>query len=373
MSVLTSPPGVDVRYEDTTGDSVRCIVAVNDDALLGHSAVLRVVRTVEVKDSRAVNASDEKFTAQIASLAQENAIQVPKSALRAYTYRGSMIDVAVRTEVRIDDGVLFDTKIRDDEEIGVWVKPAVSGDAKGIVEPKDAFDFVTNLRAIPPQNQLITIVLSVVAALIIAFNSLVGVHDQFVPESRAWFYDHHGGDGDTESPFFKSLVGSGVLGAAVWMAIRQQLKKYMSFDLAPVPERICADDEIPAWKLVRGVSRVDLENVVFRVVACNMEKGQYKRGSGTKERTVSFTNPVRAVILYEQRVEHIPAGAPVEQFFDGTIVFEPMFRALYPPQMVSSNHGLSIHWEVQLIHGELIDQELIGPIECFPWEEFVDA
>jgi hypothetical protein len=36
-----------------------------------------------------------------------------------------------------------------------------------------------------------------------------------------------------------------------------------------------------------------------------------------------------------------------------------MYKVLYPMQMISSTHGLDIHWEVQLIHKEFIDQELI--------------
>lgn len=373
MSATSETSGVNIRYENQAGDHARCIVEISDDGYLGKRAELRIVRTVRVKDSRPVNASDTAFKRPIASLERQNVIEVPRAALRAYTYHGSQIDVVVHTELSIDDGILFDSTIRDDEDVGVWAKPEVSGDAKGIVEPKDAFDFVTNLKAIPPQNQLITLVLCVVAGIIIAFNSLVGVHDQFVPDSRTWVYDHSGSDGDSESPFFKSLLGSGVLGAAVWAAIRRQLRKYMTFELAELPARICAGDAIAASSLVRGVSRVDLRNVAFRVVACNMEKGQYKRGSGTKERTVSFTQPVRAVILYDERVDLIPAGVPVEQHFSGRIPFEPMFRALYPPQLVSSSHGLTVHWEVQLIHEEFIDQELTAPIACFPWEEFVSG
>lgn len=371
MSILTTPSGADVRFEDA-GDHVRCVIDVHSPELHGKRAVLAVFRVVAVNDSRPVNEKQVLFTTTIESLAPQNAIRIARSELKVFSYRGSMIDITIGSELTIDDGIIWDTKFRDDDELGPWVKPAVSGDAKGIVEPKDAFDFVANLRAIPPQNQLITIVLCAVAAIIIGVNTLVGVHDQFAPEPMTWVYDHRDSDGDSESPLFKSLAGSGALGVAVWAAIRRQLRKYMTFDLAVVPSRICAADSIEVSTLVRGVPRVDLHDVRLRVVACNIEKGQYKRGSGTKERTVSFKQPVRAVILYDQSIPLIPAGAPVEQYLDQTICFEPMFRALYPPQ-ASSTHGLSLHWEVQLIHDEFIDQELIGPIECFPWEEFLDA
>ncbi len=207
----------------------------------------------------------------------------------------------------------------------------------------------------------------------IAINTLVGIHDQFKPDIQTWFYDHRDSDGDSESPLQKSLVGSGALGAGIWLAIRRQLKKYMTFEICNLPGQVGRSAAFPAGAVLRGRARVDLADVRLRVVACNMEKGQYTRGSGTKKRTVSFTEPVRAVVLYDRLISRIPAGAPVESYFDGEIQFEPMFQALYPPQLVSTTHGLAVYWEVQLIHDELVDQELVGPVECFAWKDFLEV
>jgi hypothetical protein len=168
-------------------------------------------------------------------------------------------------------------------------------------------------------------------------------------------------------------MGSGALGAGIWFAIRKQLRKYMRFELHGLPAKICRGDSLRASTFLRGRARVPLENITVRMVACNMELGQYKRGSGTKERTVSFKEPVRAVVLYERAIRLIPAGLPVERFLDGEVAFEPMFKALYPPQMVGSKHGLALYWEVQLIHDDFIDQEVVGPIDCFPWKDFLAA
>src|SRR5512140_3047752 len=298
MSITASAAKADVRYEVVASDRVRCVVDVHDEKLLGKSADLRIRRTVNVKDSRGVNESGVVFEMRVPSLAPTNAIDIVPSTLKTYTYQGAMIDVTVRTEIEVKDGIIFDTVIEDDDQIRLFAKPEISCDAKGIVEPKDAFSFVANLRAIPAQNQLITIALCAIAALVVAANTIVGVHDELAPEPLTWVYDHVGSKGKSESPFFKSLAGDGVVGAGLWVAIRRQLRKYMTFQLAPMPARICAGDNVVASTLVAGVSRVDLDDVLVRVVACNMEKGQYKRGSGTKERTVSFTEPVRAVILY---------------------------------------------------------------------------
>ncbi|MGA7613937.1 MAG: hypothetical protein WBX15_02045 [Thermoanaerobaculia bacterium] len=360
-----------VRYS-RVGESIRCTIGVDDPAALGRAATLRICRKVEVHDSRAVNESDTVFETKIPSLESRNEIVIP-SGSQFFTYHGTKIDIAIRTEIEVDDALLFDTKISREEMVSIGLKPEVSTDAKEIVEPKDVFNFIENFKAIPPKNRMIVSWLMVVGAVVIAFNSWVGWHDQWVPEPMTWFYSQHNSKGESSPPLQKSLMGSGAAGAAVWFAIRRQLRKYMSFDLCAVPGQIGRTDSIPASKLVIGRSRVPLENVTIRVAACNMEKGQYKRGSGTKERTVSFTEPVRAVILYERTFTMIPANIPVEQYLDGPVSFEPMFRVLYPPQQTSSTHGLTVHWEVQLLSDVFVDQEVVGSSDCFKWEDFLEA
>ena len=352
---------------------MRCTISVRDTALLGHGAELTLIRKVIVHDDRPVNSSDDiVLRRKIDRLEMQTGFDLHRASLQLFSYNGAKIDVEIHSRLQIDDGILFDTTISEEEVITFAPRPAVSGDAKGLVEPKDAFQFMKNLKAIAPMDQLTTMALAFVGALVIAANSYVGIHDQFVPEPMVWFYDHRDSDGDSELPLQKSLMASGALGAAIWLAMKKQLRKYMTLELH-VPPRICRTDRLHAGSLIRGRSRVPLENVILRVVACNMELGQYTRGSGTKKRTVSFKEPVRAVLLYDQLIPAIPAGAPVETYFDGEIDFEPMFRALYPPQMVGKKHGLALYWEVQLIHDEFVDQEIVGPIECFPWKDFLAA
>lgn len=363
---------VSVRYDPgDLANTVCCTIEVHDPSLRGHSAELLLRRTVTVHDERAVNASDIVFQRNIPNLAAGQQVEIHRSALRAFSYTGTHISIALETELQIDDGLVFDTKISRSEQDMLLEKPAVSNDAKEMVDPRDAFDFITNFKAIPPRNKAITALLVLIAAIVVAINSWVGVHDQFAPEEATWLYSHRDSDGDSESPLQKSLMGSGALGVAVWFAIRQQLRKYMTFELVDLPARVSRGDFLQAASILHGKSRVDLHDVMIRIVACNMEKGQYRRGSGTKVRTVSFTEPVRAVILYDRRIRVIPAGTAVESHLDGVIDFEPMFQTLFPPQEVGSTHGLIVHWEVQLIHDQLVDQEVICSTDCFAWKDFL--
>ena len=365
---------IDVHFEPKSDSIVRCTISVRDSSLLGHAAEFMLLRKVVVHDDRPVDSKDDVvWRRKIERLEMQTSFDLHRASLQVFTYNGSKIDVRIFSRLVIDDGVLVDTTVTEEEVIAFATRPAVSGDAKGLVEPQDAFQFMKNLKAIAPMDQLRTILLLLGGALVILLNSYVGVHDQMAPEPMVWFYDHRDSDGDSEAPLQKSLMASGAIGAAIWLALKKQLRKYMTLELHGVPQRICRTDRLHASTLLRGRSRVRLENVTLRVVACNMEMGQYTRGSGTKKRTVSFKEPIRAVVLYEQRIAAIPAHVPVESYFDGEIDFEPMFRALYPPQMVGKKHGLALYWEVQLLHDEFVDQEIVGPIDCFPWKEFLAA
>ena len=114
-----------------------------------------------------------------------------------------------------------------------------------------------------------------------------------------------------------------------------------------------------------------LEAVTLRIVACNLECGQYRKRQGSRTVTVSFQEPVRGVVLYEKTVDRIPARFPIADYFNDRICFDPMFAALYPPAMLGSSHGVDVRWEIQLLHPEFVDQELIGPTELLAYEDFL--
>jgi len=215
--------------------------------------------------------------------------------------------------------------------------------------------------------------LLVVGLVVIVVNMLIGVHDQFSPEHATYFYSHFDSDGDGSSPLVKALGGCGAIGAAIWFAIRRQLRKYMTFGLKPISKSVTRQSEHAVSDLFYGVSRTDLKDVTLRIVACNMEKGQYVRGSGSNRRTVSFSTPVRGVLLYSKKVTLIPKNHSVENHFRDSMSFEPMFKVLYPPNEVSESHGLFIYWEIQLIHNDFVDQEVAGKTANFRREDFFTA
>jgi hypothetical protein len=361
------------RESKIFSDDLLCEIQVHDHSLLGQNASFVLEREVDVHDRRAVNKSDILCARKFVLSSATESFAIPGEKLRAFSYCGGKISINVTTKLIIDDALIFDTKVTEEHQIDIGMKPHVPDNAKEIVEPKDLFSFLQNLKAIPSHNQLMTFVLLIVGVVIITANTLVGVHDQFVPEYQTYVYSHRDSDGDAQSPLFNSLAGSGFLGFMVWMAIKRQLRKYMIFELKELSAPVKPGDEIEIADLVTGRSRVPLHDVTLRVVACNMECGQYKRGHGTQERTVSFKEPVRGLVLFEKYEKQVRPHVSITNYFSGSFTFDEMFSVLYPRQMISSTHGLDLHWEVQLIHPDFVDQELVGPNLIFSHKDFLTA
>jgi len=372
---MTEQVDISLLYEaddlgSTAGDIV-CRIDVIDTTLTGQNAEFSIIAEIEVHDSRGVNAQRTLFTKMLHLTSDPVEIRIPRDKMRGYTYSGEMITMKLRTRLVIDNAILFDTKITEEQELKLGTKPSISTNTKSIIDPSATFNFFKNLKAIPAHAQLMTVLLLVIGSVIIVANTLIGWHDQLSPDNLTWLYSHVDSDGDPSSPLVKSLLASGSVGAAVWFALRDKLRQYMQFSLKTLP-KIQRNSSYSPLDLVRGRSRVPLRDVTLRVVACNMEFGQYQRGSGTSVRTVSFNHPIRGVILYESTAKHIPANVPIATYFDGAIDFESMFAALYPP-FITLTHGMQVHWEVQLLHPEFVDQELVGLAKGFRYADFLDG
>ena len=355
---------------------LRAKLIIPDPELIGKKATFTIKRHVQVKDSRPVHDTEEMFKHKFTVRGEKVTVPIPHHVLEdhPFQYDGEQIEIKCFGELVINDKLIRkDTSVQKDLPVEALKKPEVLTNTNELIEPKDIFSFSKNLMAIPTHNKIATLGLLVVGLVVIVVNMLIGYHDQFSPEHATYFYSHFDSDGDGSSPLVKALSGCGAIGAAIWFAIRRQLRKYMTFKFKPITGSINRQSEHAVSDLFYGVSRTDLKDVTLRIVACNMEKGKYVRGSGSNQRTVSFSTPVRGVLLYSKKVTLIPKNHSVENHFRDSMSFEPMFKVLYPPSEVSESHGLFIYWEVQLIHNDFVDQELAGDTVHFRREDFFTA
>jgi len=350
---------------------LECLIDINDRELYWKTAKFRLISEVRVIDSDPVNERKILFKKSFTVTSWLEKVIIDLSKYKNFSYRWNKININLFVELIVDDAIFFDTKITSKIQQAAFVKPRVFSPWKSIIDPKDNFNLMENLKAIPFDAMIFVFWLSIIGLIIIAINTFLGFHDQFVPDGQTFFYSHYDSDWDSNSPLFDSLASSWALWAWIWFMIKMQLRRYMTFIFKQTK---FIWDRIKIYKLkniITWKSRVDLKNVELRVVACNMEKWQYMRWSGSNRRTVSFSEPVRAISLFKEKIDFIPKNTDISDYLRWEVSFEKMYKVLYPEQMISSTHGLSVHFEVQLIHNKFIDQELIWDWKFFKYDHFL--
>lgn len=340
----------------------------------GLDAVLSLKLKVDVKDSRPINSHKTLLKEKIIINSVSHRV-VFSSCDTFYNYSWEKINISPELVLVVNDSILFDTKLTQKVTRELSKLPRISNrKASRILNPKDTFNLLFNLKSISNFDKIKVIWLMCIGAWVITVNTLVGLHDQVSPENMTYFYTHYDSDGDYSSPFFKSLAWSGAVWAWIWFLIRMHLRRYMSFLFRKVTwVKWIRNHRYKISELLKGKSRVDLHNVTLKIVAWNIEKWQYTRWSGTNKRTVSFAHPIRAVELFSQQYDLIPKNTQISDYLLWDMSFEEMYNVLYPELMTWETHGLETHWEVQLIHDKLIDQELVWPKEICQYSFFLDA
>ncbi len=366
-----------IQPKNMPDGSMEFEIKPNDTSVIGKKATFSIFRKVSVKNSRPVNDSKILFDTDFI-VSTNHKIIAPYAIMQklsgSFPYSGPKIKIQTFAEVKVSSLIFSDSISRfvmsNHTSSKVPQRAKVKNNAKELIDPKDTFKFFKNLGSIPDENKIATILLLGFGGGLMILNFLIGCHDQFVPEHLTWVYSHYDSDGEGESPLINSLMGCAVIGITIWAGMRKQLQKYMTFHFRSRISNVNRESTVNVSKLITGRSRVDLINPVLRIVVCNIERGQYLRGYGSEQRTISFNHPNRAVLLYSRCIRFIPKNTPIHKYFDEEFSFEPVFQALYPKQMVSRTHGLDLVWEVQLVIGDLVDQELVGNPKAFIQEEF---
>lgn len=338
-------------------------VGVRDAALIGRWATLKVVRTAKVKRSSGVDHEQVLLERRFQIERDARSFALPPDPGRRWVYRGKHLDLRVTATLVVDDSVLLDTRVVAEASQPMFPGPLAAESSRRQADPSDHFSLLANLKAVPWRNRVMAIALLVVGIPLVLANTVLGWNDQYAAPGATAFYDHRDSDGDSQSPLVNALLVSGGLGFALWMALRSQLRRYMQVEVvgSRVPKWIEPGTRLAVRDIVRGKARVPLEDCLLRVVAFNREKGQYRHRSKNRTETREFAEIVRAAVLFEQRLPHVPAGAQVGEWIDGEVDFAPLFTRLHPPVTIGQHHGIDIRWEVQLVHPRFVDQELELP------------
>lgn len=327
---------------------------------MGKKAEFTLDLASDVHDSDPVNDETNLYTDKFVVDRTEYELEIPTDSFECFTYKGTHASIVLRANLKVDDAwILRDSQVSRTTQFKLVDARSGSrgGDATDVIDPFDTVQFGKNFDALSSEKKMGFILMSLFCGLGLLGGSWL-----------IWGNLSQSEDGVVISVVLNIILLVAMVCLWVWQK-DSFFKSYMSVSLRPI-SAITRSTCLPISQLVSGKSKIDLKNMTLRVVACNMEKGQYIRGSGTDRRTVSFQEPVRPIILYSERVGHIPARQEIGNHFPGEVDFGPMFKALYPPLEISEKHGLAIYWEVQLLHDEFIDHELEGPSDSIEVTDF---
>lgn len=346
-------------------------LSLQDERWLGQDAELKWERVLRTRESGGVTSTETCGSPERLRLsARQLRVPLPADALPAF--RGDLLELSLRATLCIAPGKMFSPTLTAERPAAEPAAPrlAPTGDCTQEIDPKDHFHFRDNLRALEPWRRLLVLAMVAIGGLLILINTAVGARDTFVPESEVWFYDHRDSDGDGEIPILKSLMGSGGVGFALWVAILAQLRRYLSvIEWAELPEKIGPETRLPLSTMFRAVSRVPLEDFELRIVAANIEVGvrevQVRTKNGTRTRRDAIRRPLRTVILQVERCAHAAPGTNLAAAFEREVDFRPIFEKLYPAFQIGEQR-LELRWELQLLHPRYVDQELLGPDRLDP-------
>lgn len=360
-----------IKFDYSEADHTVTVECDIPEEHIGRQATFTVHAVAEVKDS---DPKDSKKSIFSVSFRVENTrvrFELPFKKVRSYAFKGSNIHIVWKVKLKIDDGIIFDTTCKKDFSRPLS-KPPKKGDAARLIDPKDHIDYAANLGALSFADKVQFWVILFGGMMLITVLTLGGLVIDFRPSPSTSSSDDEGGGGVTAIALFVDFL----VGYGMYAGLKGRLRSYMTFNLSKrgLVKKVDRNTWVSVTDLVRGSPKVDLEDVTLRVVACNMEKGQYYRGSGSDRTTVDFSEPIQALLLFEQKVDHIAAGTSIREHFSGEFGFAAMFDYLYPPNRIGAKHGIDVYWEVQLLVRHLIDQELVGPVvNRFRYEDFFQA
>jgi len=344
-----------------------------DKELLGHDAWFVIVRKVAVLTSNPVD-SEEVIYEESFHINSDNAsfsLQLKDLNGYGYDFSGKTIRVTLFAKCIVDDGLIFDTQHSNDLQIKYVPNDSAIQDAKSLIHPKDYVNTILNYRILATANKLYIILVVLLSIPLVFYNIIASLLGLFTSINIFPFAI----DGPDVWQAIFIILGI-VFAVFIWTFIKYQLKSYMTFSFKNPPSVIKHNSRIAMQELIQGKSKIALDKVTLRVVACNMENGQYtSRGDngGTHRRTIPFNKSFRGIVLYEKLLNNIPPGMQISLFINGTCDFSKVYSHLYPPQMINRSHGIDIYWEVQLIHPTLVDQELIGKSNLFELKDFYDT
>ena len=239
--------------------------------------------------------------------------------------------------------------------------------AEEITHPKDEYDGSANFSRLPRRTKLTVYLQQALLLSLFIWTLGWGITEEI------WEWQTKKGNSPPE--FLWALVLIVILGG-IYGVRKQALGKYISLEKSKTSRlQVLPGKTYLLSDVVEGNVEIDIENALFRIVCCNRERFQYLVSYQNSRDWTPRYRDFNGHVIYERKISRIPAGSWLSDHLPkrDVINFDVMFRNLYPQALVSKNYGVSVYWEVQIIHDQLVDLEIpIAGIERnWPLEHFV--
>lgn len=356
------------------------VVLLFEQKAVGETMTLSLSRGVKVHNRKSVMIRElDKRKALYeedihVSYAGEVTRKIPLYDFKEYDYQG--VDISIFTEVQLskkDSMLRFFTKQKQRVNLDIYtLLPDNIESNELLINPVDGYDFFKNIKALSNKKQTAFIVFFVASIAIIIGNTLIGLHDQLSPKGEHYLYSHSVEGAPPYKPITYMIIVNTVLLAfftPLWKFRKKLLARYMGFQITRELGSVSKGRRYKLRDLLSGQSLVDLKNCELHIIACNVERGEYETGHKNKK-IVQLETPIKCVSIYKKQFDYIPKNMEINNFLNDDICFDEVYEQLIPESMVSKTHGMKLHWEVQFIHPELVDQELIGSSEGFIIDNF---
>ena len=147
--------------------------------------------------------------------------------------------------------------------------------------------------------------------------------------------------------------------------IKSNLKTYMSFYLKN--ENICfeKDKEYFLRNILEWKTKIPLKDIELKIVACNIEKWMYTSWSWKNKRIIKINE------YFSEKISYIPKWSNISEYISWSIYLNAIYEKLLPELMIGDSHWVWLHFEIQLIDDNLVDQELTIASKYFDKKYFL--
>jgi len=351
------------------GETLELELKILDPAIMGRQVDIEIHRQIKVRVPGGHSKIIMQFRKFFDIQQSTHTIRIPPHNMALYTYRGKAIELTVYVHAVVDDSIFFDTTLSIPIAID-FKKKWFQNDASDLIKPQDRLAFFDNLFAIPTANRLRIVAMLALALLLVGTSGFVAFHDRYAMEPNdIIIYDFHYAS-DFKIAVVANLVFFILLAIVMHILIRKQLRGYLKLSTTRQTKKIIRGRRYRLNDFIHAKTTGPVKNLRVRIVAANIEKGQYCRGNSTR-RTTTFRTPVRAVVIYDKPLPDISGPMALDDYLNEPFDFDEMFDLLYPHFTFSKMYGLELTWRIQFLHDQYINREIKCSHQLFQFDSFL--